>query len=162
MINKFELLNSFIAAVLNKMPEAWGEPRTYSGMEVVEILWPLNDFFRPQLVDFEDYPYQPELESKADEAILSFVMDGSDAWQEMPIGVWRVLVERHTQSLMLAASNELSNPDFLTLPKALPQQAVLLAAMIFLMYQMKLPFSVRPLSANALPPAGTTPSQWLH
>lgn len=161
-MEKFEFLNAYIAATLNKMPDEWGEPRTFTGLQVVEILWPLNDFFRTQLTANLNVAYQAQYEQQADEAIMAYIMEGSDAWHSLPAGVWRVLLERHLQSLMVASANELNNPNFFTMPKALPEASLLGAAMIYLMYQMKPPFAVKPLTAGALPPIGSAAKPLLH
>lgn len=149
---KNELLMAFIAATLEKMPDEWGEPRELSGMDVIETLWSLNDVFRPRLPDIVDLPYDKNLEAEADKAIEAFIGgEGEAAWNNLPLGVWRVLSERHTQALLIASANEATSNPLMTIPEDLPEYAWLCAAMLFLMYQMKLPYPVKQRSSGELP-----------
>jgi hypothetical protein len=162
-MKNFELLMAFIAATLNKMPDDWGKPRELSGMEVVEALWPLNDVFRPHLPDIGALPYDPALETEADQAIENFIRgDGGAAWDNLPPAVWRILLERHTQALVVAAANEAAGNPLMTIPEDLPEHAWLCAAMLYLMYQMQLPYEVKHRLPDEFPPAGSPASHVLH
>lgn len=160
---KNQLLMAFIAATLEKMPDEWGAPRELSGMEVIEALWPLNDVFRPYMPEMALLPYDKSLEAAADEAIEAFIGgEGEAAWENLPLGVWRVLAERHTQALVVASANEAAGNPLMTIPEDLPEYAWLCAAMLFLMYQMRLPFPVKPLSIDTFPPLGAPALRTLH
>lgn len=158
-----QLLMAYISATLNKMPDEWGAPRTLSGMDVVGALWPLNDVFRPHLNDVGRLPYEPQYEAAADNAVQSFVAHGPAAWAELPAGVWRVLMERHLQALVVASANEVAgNLDFMLVPEEMPDASIPGAAMIYMLHGMTLPFPVKPRSADGFPQPGTPVSRQLH
>jgi hypothetical protein len=158
-----QLLMAYIAATLNKMPDEWGRPRRLSGMEVVEALWPLNDLFRPHLGDVGMLPYEPQYEAGADSAIEGFVVHGVSAWAELPAGVWRVLMERHLQGLVVASVNEAAgNSAFMSVPVDLPDASIPNAAMIYMLHGMKLPYPVKKRSADGFPQPDAPVSRWLH
>lgn len=157
-----QLLMTYIAATLNKMPDEWGTPRTLSGMDVVAALWPLNDLFRPHLNNVVQLPYESDHEAEADAAIENFVAHGATAWANLPSGVWRVLMERHMQALVVASVNELEGSAFMTMPAALPDASILGAAMIYMLHGMKLPFPVKQRSPDEFPQLGAPVSRWLH
>lgn len=162
-MKNFELLTAFIAATLNKIPDAWGAPRALSGMEVIQALWPLNEVFRPRMPELVSLPYDKALESAADAAIEAFIGgEGEAAWENLPLGVWRVLSERHTQALVVASANEAAGNPLMTIPEDLPEYAWLCAAMLYLMYQMKLPYPVKPRSLDEFPPPGAPAPRTLH
>lgn len=158
-----QFLMAFIAATLNKMPDEWGAPRVLSGMKVVETLWPLNDVFRPHLADVGGLPYESRYEAEADAAVESYVVQGEEAWVKLPAGVWRVLVERHQQALVVACANEAAgNATFMSIPAALPETAIPGAAMIYMLHGMALPYPVNPRLASEFPPAGAPAKHLLH
>lgn len=158
-----QLLMAYIAATLNKMPDEWGAARTLSGMEVVEALWPLNDLLRPHLADIGTLPYESLHEAEADAAIAGYVAHGAKAWANLSAGVWRVLMERHQQALVVASANEAAgNAAFMTIPAALPKASLQGAAMIYLLYGMTLPFPVKPRSLGEFPPVGAPAGHSLH
>src|ERR1017187_1039188 len=147
-----QLLMAYIAATLNKMPDKWGKPRTLSGMDVVAALWPLNDMFRPHMADVGLLPYEPSREAEADAAVEGYVVHGVSAWANLPASVWRVLMERHLQALVVASTNEAAgNSAFMTVPAALPEASILGAAMIYMLHGMKLPYPVKQRSADEFP-----------
>ncbi|PPD34189.1 MAG: hypothetical protein CTY19_04860 [Methylomonas sp.] len=151
----FELLMAFIAATLNKMPDEWGKARELSGMDAINVLWPLNDIFRPHMPEIVALPYDKTLETEADLAIEAFIGgEGESAWERLSLGVWRVLVERHTQALVVARTNEAAGNSVMTIPEDLPEHAWLCATMLYLMYQMELPYPVKPLSLTGFPAVG--------
>jgi hypothetical protein len=158
-----QLLMAYIAATLNKMPEEWGKPRQLTGMDVVAALWPLNDLFRPHLVDVGQLPYEPNCEADADAAVEGYVVHGAAAWANLTASVWRVLMERHTQALVAASVNEAAgNTAFMTVPAALPDASIPGAAMIYMLHGMKLPYPVKQRSADEFPRPGAPVSRWLH
>jgi hypothetical protein len=158
-----QLLMAYIAATLNKMPNEWGAPRVLSGMNVVESLWPLNDLFRPHLNDVGELPYESRYEAEADAAIEGYVVNGEGAWTKLPAGVWRVLMERHQQALVVACANEAAgNAAFMTIPAALPEAAIRAAAMIYMLHGMTLPYLVKPRRVSEFPPDGAPAKHLLH
>jgi len=158
-----QFLMAYIAASLNKMPDEWGRPCMLSGMDVVAALWPLNDLFRPHLADVGQLPYEPQYEADADKAVEGFVARGVTAWSELPAGVWRVLMERHLQALVVASANEAAgNSAFMAVPEELPAASIPGAAMIYMLHGMKLPYPVKQRSADGFPPLGAPVSRLLH
>lgn len=158
-----QLLMAYIAATLNKMPNEWGAPRVLSGMNVVEALWPLNDVFRPHLADVGELPYDSQYEAEADAAVEGYVIHGIEAWINLPAGVWRVLMERHQQALVVACANEAAgNAELMTIPAALPETSILGAAMIYMLHGMTLPFPAKPRLASEFPRPGAPAKLLLH
>jgi hypothetical protein len=158
-----QLLMAYIAATLNKMPNEWGKPRRLSGMDVVAALWPLNDLFRPHMADIGLLPYESCHEADADTAIEGFIGHGLSAWVNLPAGVWRVLMERHLQGLVVCSANEAAgNAAFMTVPAELPADSIPGAAMIYMLHGMKLPFPVKQRSADEFPQPDAPVSRWLH
>lgn len=158
-----QLLMAYIAATLNKMPDQWGKARSLSGMEVVEALWPLNDLFRPHLSSAGTLPYESRHEAEADLAIERFVGNGEAAWADLSPGVWRVLIERHQQALVVGCANEAAgNKSVMTIPAALPQESITGAALIYMLHGMALPYPVKSRFESEFPPAGHTATRWLH
>lgn len=158
-----QLLMAFIAATLNKMPDEWGKPRMLSGMDIVAALWPLNDLFRPHLADVGALPYEPSSEAAADAAVEGYVVHGSSAWENLPAKVWRVLMERHQQALVVASANEVAgNSAFMAVPVDLPDASIPGAAMIYMLHGMKLPYPVKHRSAAEFPQPGAPVSRVLH
>jgi len=144
-MSNLDLFKAYLAAHLRNAPaNAWDDLQYLSGAEVVEALWPLNDWFHERIEEISALAYQAEFEADADLAIQRFVEGaGTDAWSSVSPQVLRVLLERHTQAVTLASVNQAEGNPLLPIPRAVPKQAWLGAAMLFLMYQMKLPFPVR-------------------
>lgn len=158
-----QLLMAYIAATLNKMPDEWGAPRMISGMDVVAALWPLNDLFRPHLGDVGALPYEPSSEAAADAAVEGYVVHGPSAWANLPAKVWRVLMERHQQALVVASANEVAgNSAFMAVPVDLPDASIQGAAMIYMLHGMELPYPVKQRSAAEFPQPGAPVSRVLH
>jgi len=158
-----QLLMAYIAATLKKMPDEWGRPRQLSGMDVVAALWPLNDLFRPHMADVGQLPYEAKYEVDADAAIEGFIGHGVSAWASLPAGIWRVLMERHLQALVVASANEAAgNTAFMAIPNDLPDASIPNAAMIYMLHGMKLPFPVKQRSVDEFPQPGAQVSRWLH
>lgn len=91
------------------------------------------------------------------------MVHGATAWANLPAGVWRVLMERHLQALVVASANEAAgNSAVMTLPAALPDASISGAAMIYMLHGMKLPFPVKQRSLDEFPQPGAPVSRWLH
>ena len=132
-------------------PLEFAEPRHFSPMETIEILWPLNDVFRPNVHRIRTEKYRATYERKADDAIREFVYR-PDTWDRLPTATWRVLLERHLQMLTVLAANHASGvQSLMSLPRGLPESARLGFAMLFWLYRMKLPWPVDDRAAVELP-----------
>ena len=139
------------------LDEEWrqGPFTRLDGMEVVEVLWPLNYLFRPHLALVTSLPYVPRLEKAADAAIEAYVFGGDWTTSDPPANVWRVLLERHIQAQMVALANySQGQREVMPLPLALPEAARLRAAMLFFHYAMKLPFPVTDRTKHTWPETG--------
>lgn len=112
-------------------------------MEVVEALWPMNNVFRAHHAQIAGLAYAAELESEADAALRVLVDGGSWTAASPSAGVWRVLMERHIQSLTVALANHAQgNKRVVSIPQDLPQPAHRVAAMLWLQWAMVLPFPI--------------------
>jgi len=138
-MNNFELLRAFVLQKTGKhIDEA--QPIMLNGRQVLEVLWPMNELFSTRIHQINSLAYDAHFEVEADEAIRSLVFDGK-AWDNVSAQAWRVLLERHIQSMMLALSNEMhGNDQFVPFPNTLSDAQMLSVVQIFLMYQMTLPF----------------------
>jgi hypothetical protein len=147
---------SVLGQPLNQIP-----PVPLSGWETIEIVWPLNEVFRPFLTRICTVAYNQAFESVADKAIEDYVLHpGPDAWEKLPSEVWRVLLERHDQLIRACLANEdAGNQRFTSLPLGLPASARLPGIMLLWLHGMKLPFPVKDRSDYELPvgcPPGST------
>lgn len=135
-----ELAKAYFESILDK-PFAEMQFVQLGGMQVLEILWPVNDIFRPRLHDIRAIPYSKHHSHEADAAIEAFSANPvAQAWQDLEPDVWRVLLERHHQTLMVAATNEVQGAPLTSIPDGFPQNAVLPAVMLLLLHSMRLPW----------------------
>ena len=117
------------------------KPVELSGWEVVEIIWPLNNLFRPKWRHIRSVKYRIGFEKEADKAIEDFVVNPvAGIWDNLADGTWRVLLERYTQLIQLALANELADNPVTYLPEGLPKASQLCGLMILLLHSMKLPW----------------------
>lgn len=129
-----------------------------SWWRVIELLWPLNDMFRARLGDIRALEYNEQYEDEADSAIAAYVKNpGAGAWDEISLGVWRVLLERHQQMLALASYHEATGAPPLKAPAGLGEPDQLLFLMLVLLGRMKLPLPAADRSQLALPQAPSSP-----
>lgn len=131
------------------------------GMEVVEALWPMNDVFRAHHDQISSIAYSAEFETEADQALQLFVEGNTWTSNSPSPGAWRVLMERHLQSLTMAVANDLhGNKQFMPIPQGLPVSARQAAAMLWLQWAMALPFPVKSRASfhwpDTLPPGSLT------
>jgi len=147
-----ELLEEYTERELGR-PRDGLEPEFLSGWQVIEALWPLNDIFRPVWEQVSSVPYQAQYESAADQAIERYVFSGVVWDEQMPAGVWRVLLERQQQAIMVATANEIEGNPLMPVPRGFPETARTGLAMLFLLHQMVLPFELQDLSALEWPAA---------
>lgn len=132
------------------------EPIIYlTGFEVIEFLWPLNDIFRPHLEKIKTIKYQPSCGLGANKAIEDFAKKPHpNTWSKLTPCVWRVLLERHQQFLVVAAANQASNNfQFSPLPKNLPEFAIMPGLMLLWLHSMELPWPPEDRSQIELPEA---------
>ena len=114
-------------------------PTDLTGQQVCELLWPLNDIFRPRLSEIRALPYDPRWGAGADFAIdaaarasdLSTIADAD-------LRALRVLYERHAQTLTATAVT----PDelFTRVPRNLSEDQRRLAVMLIVLHSMELPW----------------------
>jgi hypothetical protein len=124
-------------------------PAPITGWQVVEALWPLNEAFRPNYLSVRGLRYQAAYELRADAAIERYL--DNTQWGLVSVETLRVLLERHQQSLMVAMLNEASGNSVMSLPETLPTSALTGAAMIWMLYAMKLPWPPDDRSTSELP-----------
>lgn len=138
-------------------------PVPVSGWEVVEIVWPLNDVFRPFLQRIRSIKYDQRYESAADEAIEKYVYTQNvQTWNNLPGEVWRVLLERHMQLIALVIFNEKMENNVTVFPLGLPAHARLGGIMLLLLHGMKLPWPPEDRSQFELPEGCPPSSMKLH
>jgi len=145
------------------MPLDQATPVYLSGMNVIEYLWPLNDIFRPFIHRIKTFVYNKKAEVEADLAIEAFALKPvATTWEYLPVKVWRVLLERHQQLIMVAMANELANNPLTIIPQGLPKAKILPGLLLSLAHGMTLPYPVKDQSALALPQGAFDPSILLH
>jgi hypothetical protein len=115
------------------------KPLPISGMQVIEILWPLNELFRPRIEIIRVVEYDPRYERKANDAIELFAYHGAKQWTNLHLATWRVLLERHEQALVVSIANEKAGNHIISLPECCPSEARLGCVMLFLLHSMVLP-----------------------
>lgn len=122
-----------------------------TGDRYMEIMWPLNDMFRSCLHRINVLPYDAAFEVEADEAIDRMQKDIATAWQGLSDGAWRVLLERHTQMIVVALANQRERNPLLTLPPGPPlsDEELRIGLALYFLHRMKLPH----------PPADRSPSE---
>ncbi|ECI5214684.1 hypothetical protein DUQ17_22305 [Salmonella enterica subsp. diarizonae] len=112
------------------------------GYETLECLWPMNDRFRPRMEQIKTISYRKQFEKAADEAIGSYLTKDDD-WSGLPLVVWRVLIERHQQAILMCVTNALAeNSGVMPIPAGLSESARTKFAVAFLWYAMKLPYKL--------------------
>ncbi|TAL28349.1 MAG: hypothetical protein EPN94_00445 [Nitrospirae bacterium] len=138
-------------------------PIPVSGREVVEIVWPLNDIFRPFLSRIRTIKYDQRFEKAADDAIEQYVIkQAPETWVKLAGETWRVLLERHQQLIVLALANEMQKNKVTLLPQGLPENARLGGIMFLLLHSMTLPWPPEDRSHFDLPEGGTPSSLTVH
>ncbi|MDN5870050.1 MAG: hypothetical protein L0H73_04945 [Nitrococcus sp.] len=160
-MQNIELAKAYFESVLDK-PLSQMQYVQLGGMRVLEILWPVNDIFRHRLNEIRGIPYSKHHGREADAAIEAFsAKPVAQTWQDFEPIVWRVLLERHHQMLMVAATNEVQGFPLTSVPDDLPESAVLPAVMLLLLHGMQLPWPPGDRSELELPEADG-PETMLH
>lgn len=158
----FEAAREYFEKIIGH-PLELSKPEPVSGWDLVVTLWPLNEIFQPVIHRVRTVKYRDRHEAPADQAILDFSVDPrAETWAGLPVGTWRVLLERHQQLMVVALANEMAGNTFTYLPSTLPDDARLAGVMLLLLYQMKLPFPVADRSRLELPEGTPDPSMRLQ
>lgn len=146
---RFEPAKEFFRLCLGEEWQSEATPVKLSGDRVMELLWPLNEVFRPRLPEVESLPYDSTFETEADSVIddMAVVLDTSVLGQA-PANVVRVLLERHKQMLMVATTNRMNGNPVTTLPAGLSATQQRIGLVLLLLRGMELPW----------PPSGPGPS----
>ncbi|EPL7527866.1 hypothetical protein RG484_001609 [Morganella morganii] len=121
---------------LDKLP-----PVPVSGKQASEFLWPLNARFKNKYELIKTATYLCKYEKPADKAIENYVFL-NDSWDKLPLHVWRVLLERQIQALMLFTASDLHQPSVMSVPIGLTADQNTKFAALFWLHGMKLPFPV--------------------
>ncbi|MDI1278042.1 hypothetical protein [Methylobacter sp.] len=121
-----------------------------TGDEAAEALLTLTGRFAKNIAQIRSIPYNSSFEKEADAIIESEVLRNTD-WSAASAEAWRVLLERLSQALMVAQLNQFHQKPLIPIPEDLPADAWTSAAMIFLMYDMKLPFPLTDKSDFSFP-----------
>lgn len=132
------------------------------GWQTVEALWPMIEVFRPHFSQIGSLPYLKSDEEEADQALWVLANGGKWSATEPNPGAWRVLFERHTQSIAVAALNfAAGNCEVVPLPAELAPAHHTIAAMLFLQWSMVLPLP--PKNEPTFPwPEGAQPESLLR
>lgn len=138
----FELLELLCQYELKKTLESC-PPEPLTADDVMSFLWPLNARFRPLIHQIRTVRYRKQYEREADKAIREFVLRDSH-WENVPLVVWRVLLERHQQAITVCVANKMhaSDTTFMHAPFGLTDTAKTKFAVVWLCYAMKLPYPV--------------------
>ncbi len=163
MSDRFQLAISYFESVMGR-PLQQVPPVSVSGMGMVEIIWPLNEMFRPFLTCIRTIKYDSKYEAAADKAIELYVKNpGPSIWDSLPGEVWRVLLERHNQLIVTGMANEAAgNKKFTSLPLGLPESAKLGGVMLLWLHSMPLPFPPEDRSDFVFPAGARPESMTLH
>ncbi|ECC9274884.1 hypothetical protein DSM88_04690 [Salmonella enterica subsp. enterica] len=116
--------------------------RNLKGGDIIEILLPISEQFTPVISQISGFPYQSRYEQEADKAIKALVLRNTN-WklETLPIEVWRVLLERHIQTILFC--EEKAHLDSLMfIPVGMTDRPKLKYAVVFWWYAMKLPYKV--------------------
>lgn len=158
-MKNMELMNQYIERALGH-PLDQERPDKLNGDQVSEILWPLNEIFRPNQAAIQSLPYEARYELEADAAIADYAFNPMHDLSKLSSGAWRVFMERHYQTLILAGL-QLETP-FLSVPVNLPKQARLGFLLLFQYHEMKLPFPVQDRSGSEISQANAPGSLQRH
>lgn len=150
-------LEGFLTA---KLGDGWrtGEFIHLNAGQVVEALWPMNDVFRQHHAQIGSLAYSPSREAEADQALVLLANGGVWTATAPSPGAWRVLLERHTQCLTMALTNDKLR---VPVPKALKRNHYKAVAMLFWQWGMALPFPIENRSSLRWP-AGPVPGNLLQ
>ena len=155
-----DLWRAFIERALGQPLEAFA-PTFLTGEQVALALYPLAEQLRPQFLQAVPR-YDDTFEGAADAAIESLADNPLEFWAELPAGTLRVLMERVLQGMGVAAANEAAGNPVMPVPPGLTPQQTTIAAALFLLHSMPLPWPVVERSSFELPPGCLPASPALH
>ena len=93
------------------------------GMEVVEVLWRLNELLHPHFDQMTSLPYVPDLEEAAD-AVIKAYAGRRDTWRSTGQRL-ATLLERYIRAQIVVLANYgHGNHSVLPFPAALPESAI--------------------------------------
>jgi hypothetical protein len=136
-----------------RIGEGWRQssPRSVSTDQALQALWQLNDLYQQNYQLIASLSYASTYEKEADQALEKLVLGGAWSGRDPKPIVWRVLLERQHQSMVVVLANELhNNDDFCTIPSELPEVYLPHAIALFLQFEMKL----------ILEPKNKLPAHW--
>lgn len=161
-MKNFDLFDAYAEKVLGK-PLNSVRPDYLTGWQVIEALWPLNERFRTAVFRIRTLAYNPAFEEEADSAIARLAENANASWADISANAWRVLLERQLQALMVAGVNEASgNLRFMPIPPGFSAEQRTVAATLFLLHGMKLPYPVTDRSGFEVPSGSAPESLRLH
>lgn len=134
-----------------------------NALEVIEILWTLNDILRPTLQQIRSMPYRAEFSKKVDLEIERLADRNGNISEiaNLPAFAARVLLERHQQVLIVATAN-IKRKVMVHFPEGLTKHEKETALLIYFYHKMELPFPVRREWEIELPEGTFDPSLNLH
>lgn len=112
------------------------------GADVIDLLLPMSEMFIPVINQISGIPYQTKYTKDADQAIKEFALKNTKCtWEDLPAEVWRILLERHIQTITLCAEKSHLN-SLMFIPVGMTDRSKLKYVVVFWWYAMKLPYKV--------------------
>ena len=138
---EYDVAMAFFRRCLGDDWETDALPVKLYGKEIVDLLWPLNDVFRPRLGKIEAQPYDARFHAAADSALDDMARaEDLGALGAAPAGALRVLLERHRQLVCVAMANEEAGNPITTLPSGLSRDRQRIGIILLLLRSMELPW----------------------
>lgn len=152
-MKRFDLQRVLVETALGVPLESLA-PAPMAITQCADALWTLNARFRPYVARIGSLAYNPTQEAAADDAVERLVLQ-NDAWTNEAPDVWRVLLERHQQALMLlairAADAGTWDARLFSVPAPAGDALRAKLAIVFLLHSTSLPFAVVERTDAALP-----------
>ena len=148
-MNRLELIRTYVQQATGRPLESF-QPAPFSGWQVVQALWPLNERFRPHLAQIRTIIYDRVFEPEADLAVEALVLRGDD-WVTISPRAWRVLLERQQQLLTVALMLERTGQPMTRVPAQLAAGHQATVAIADVLHSMKLPMPPADRSGFELP-----------
>ena len=148
-MNRLALIRAYAQQLTGQPLESFS-PKPFSGWQVVEAIWPLNERFRPRLAQIRTITYDRIFEGEADLAIEAFVLRQDD-WATVSPRAWRVLLERQQQLLLVAPMMDRAGQPMTMVPAQWAPAHQQIVAVADLLHSMKLPMPPGDRSGFELP-----------
>ena len=148
-MNRLELIRAYVQQTTGKPLESF-RPAPFSGWQVVEALWPLNERFRANLQQIRTIAYDRMFELEADLAVEALVLRGDD-WASISPRAWRVLLERQQQLLAVALMLDRAGQPMTRVPAGQAAGHQSTVAIADVLHGMKLPMPAADRSGFDLP-----------